>query len=126
MVLLNAITKEGEYDVLDKKDLESLVKLLNPFAPHMASELWSALGNKAPLDYAPWPTYDAKLLVEETFTLVIQVNGRVRGSLELPRGVSKGDAEKLALGDARVKSSIGEAKPTKVIFIPNRLINFVL
>jgi len=122
MILLNEMEKNEE---LNTKDLEQFIKLLFPFAPHLAQECWQQLGQKGLLDYEPWPGFDESLIEETTFDLVVQINGRVRAVVKADKDISQAEAEKLAQGDEVVRKWLtGPAK--KVIFVPNRLINFIL
>ncbi len=106
--------------------IESLVKLLQPFAPHMAAELWEQLGHDAQLDFEDWPEWDDAKIVSDTMTIVVQVNGKVRAKLELPTTMAKDAIEAMALADNNVAKHIGDKKPSKVIYIPGRLVNVVL
>ena len=99
---------------------EEFLKLLFPFVPHFAQELWSQLGHKTLLDYEKWPQFDPRLIKEEEFDLVIQVNGKFRGTVKAPRGLSQKEAETL------VKPLLKGLKPKKIIYVENRLINFVV
>jgi hypothetical protein len=78
------------------------VLTLSPFAPHLGEELWHRLGHAESLAYAPWPAYDPALLVEDTVTVAVQVNGKLRATLELPRGAEQADVQAAALADERV------------------------
>ncbi len=118
--------KLGKDNVLSKKDAEAFLKILAPFTPHIAEELWKKLGHKDPIFKETWPKYDSKLVRKETFELVIQVNGRVRSKIEASSDISRGEAEKLALSDDRVKKWLGDKKPKVVIFVKGRLINIVI
>src|SRR5262249_11310144 len=93
MILLNAMEKTE----LSGVSCESFVKLLHPFAPHMAQELWSNLGHDTILDFEKWPEYDEKLVEDEIVKLVIQVSGRVRGTVEISPKASEAEATKLVL-----------------------------
>lgn len=106
--------------------IESLVKLIQPFAPHMTAELWEQLGHETQLDTESWPKYDESLLVQDTVTIVLQVNGKVRANIEAPTGADKAELEKLALENDRVKEFVGDKKPTRVIVVPGRLVNVVV
>ncbi len=121
MILLNEIGVKP----IAASNLEDIVKLIHPFAPHLGQELWSRLKHDTMLDFEPWPEYDAKLMYDETVQLVIQVNGKVRNIVIASKGISQGEAEKLALASEKVKSFIS-GKPKKIIFVPGRLINFVI
>jgi leucyl-tRNA synthetase len=121
MVLLNAIEKTP----LAKDDLQTIVKLLHPFAPHMAQELWEKLGNKTFLDFESWPAYDPTLTVSETVELVVQVNGKLRGTIAVSREVKREEAERLAYALETVKAQLNGKAAKKIIFVPGKLINFV-
>ena len=103
------------------------LKLLAPFAPHMAEEIWrNVLGNKTSIHREPWPEFDEKLIQEEKFTLVIQVNGKVRDSVEVEAGISEQKAREVALARERIITSMGSQKPKRVIYVRDKLINIVL
>lgn len=106
--------------------LESLVKLVAPFAPHLSEELWKELGNEDSVHVSPWPMYDEALLVENVVTIVVQVNGKVRATLEVSADVSKEELETLALANDRVQEFLANKKPTRVVVVPGRLVNVVL
>ncbi len=106
--------------------LESLVKLIAPFAPHVADELWQLLGQDVSVHVASWPVWDEALLVEDTVTIVVQVNGKVRAELTLPRDAPKEDVEAAALANDRVKEFMGDKQPARVIAVPGRLVNIVV
>jgi leucyl-tRNA synthetase len=107
-----------------RAEVEPLVQLVSPFAPHIAEELWERLGHDRGVLESGWPTYDEALAAEETIELVVQVNGRVRGRLHVPPDITKDDALAAALADDAIrKFAVGT--PKKVIFVPGRLINIV-
>ena len=89
-----------------------LCKMLAPIAPHIGEELWDRLGNEDTITYQPWPTYDESLLVDSEVEIVVQVNGKVRAKLNIPKDTSKDEMEALALKDENVKLSI-EGKDIK-------------
>ncbi len=122
MILLN----ELEGAAIGKRDVEAVLKLLHPFAPHVAQELWEMAGYNTILDFEAWPAHDPDLIVKATFRLVIQINGKVRDTVEAPAGVSEEEAARLSLQSARVTRALGGIKPRKVIYVKDRLINFVL
>lgn len=125
MIMLNGLTG-AESKSIGKQDLEAVVKIIHPFAPHMAQELWSRLGHKTILDFEPWPKFDPVLVEEDTFVLVIQVNGRVRDSIEAPVKITEQEAKELALGREKVKSFIGSETPKKVIYVSRKLVSIVI
>ncbi len=123
MILLNEFERHG---ASSRKEFEMFLKILAPFAPHLAEELWIVLGNKKSIHLEKWPKHNPKLLIEETFTLVIQVNGKVRDSVESSTGLSEAEAKKLALKREKIAALLHGKAPKKVIYIPNRLVNIVV
>jgi leucyl-tRNA synthetase len=126
MILFNELEKNQHYNI---RTLEQFLKLLAPFAPHLSEELWhqhqSASIHSASIHLEKWPKYDPKVIAERTFELIIQVNGKVRGRLTAPVGITKKEAIKFALETETIKRYIA-AEPGKIIFVPNKLINFVI
>ena len=137
MELLNDMTTYKQ-NVIDKNDisseskkvwhevLEKVILLIAPFAPHVADELWSDLGNTTLTFEQEWPTFDEKLTVENNFNLVLQVNGKVRDMIPAQIGISKDDAEKLAFSSEKVQKFIDGKEVIKVIVVPNKLVNIVV
>ena len=105
---------------------EQFALLLAPYAPHLAEEIWSALGHAETLSYEPWPAADESLLVDDSFMLVLQVGGKRRGELEVPKSASKAELEALARGSEVVQKWLGDKEPKRVIVVPGRLVNFVV
>jgi leucyl-tRNA synthetase len=105
--------------------LEPFVLLLSPFAPHLAEELWHALGHTESLAYEPWPTYDPALTKEDEIEVPVQINGKVRFRLTVPAGLSQADLESRALGDENVQALIQGKTIRKVIVVPQKLVNIV-
>ena len=110
---------------IPRASAEDFVKLLAPMAPHLAEELWSLLAHEESLAYAPWPEVDARLLVADTITLVVQVNGKKRGEIVVPADISQEEAEKRALELENVQKALDGRTLKKVIVVPGRLINIV-
>jgi hypothetical protein len=105
--------------------IEALVKLIQPFAPHMAAELWQQLGHDTQIDSQPWPVWDEVKIVRDTMTIIVQVNGKLRAKLEVASGESEVAIKELALQDENVqKFVLGE--PKKVIYIKNKLLSIVV
>ena len=100
MVFVNEATKEN---TRPRAILEPFTLVLAPFAPHLAEELWSRLGHAVSLAYEPWPVYDPAFVVEDTVTVAVQVNGKLRATLKLPAGASQDIAREAALADERVR-----------------------
>jgi leucyl-tRNA synthetase len=105
--------------------VRALVKLAAPMAPHLAEESWSALGQDGLVANADWPKFDPALLVEDKVTLAVQVNGKLRDTLTVPRGLDRAEAEALALASDKVQRQLGGEAPRKVIVVPDRLVNIV-
>jgi len=105
--------------------VRALVLLAAPAAPHLAEEAWVALGENGMIADASWPTYDPALLVEDQVTLAVQVNGKLRDTLNAPRGLDRAAAEALALASDKVQRQLAGSPPRKVIVVPDRLVNIV-
>ncbi|MBM3549404.1 MAG: leucine--tRNA ligase [Alphaproteobacteria bacterium] len=105
---------------------ETLVKLIGPMMPHLAESLWQALGHETLLVDQAWPAADPRLIVDDTVTIAVQINGKLRGTVELKRDADKKDAEAAALAQADVAKYIAGRAPKKVIVVPNRIVNVVL
>jgi leucyl-tRNA synthetase len=102
-----------------------LCLLLAPFAPHMAEELWSTLGHPRSLADEPWPAADEALLREDTFTLVVQIDGKRRAELQAPKDASRDELAALARANEEVRRHLAGREPKRVIVVPGRLVNFV-
>ena len=115
----------GEGWVL-REGYETLVKLIGPMMPHLGEELWQGLGHSELLTESPWPEADPALVVDESVVVAVQVNGKLRAQLPLPRDAAKEIAEEAALSDANVQRAM-EGKPVrKLIYVPNRIVNVVV
>ena len=129
----NALIKQQHEPVAHstafRRTLESMMQLLAPLAPHITEELWHLTGhsgNSGSIHLTSWPTYDEALTHDETFTLVVQVNGRVRERIEVSADITEGEARQLALDNPRVASFIGENTVQKLIYVPGKLVNIVV
>ncbi len=109
-----------------REGLETAVRLMNPMVPHLAEELWAALGHRTMLAGEPWPEPDADLLVDETVTVAVQLNGKLRGTIELPNDADQEAAEAGALALEPVAAALAGKPPRKVIYVPNRIVNVVV
>ncbi|MEK7560502.1 MAG: class I tRNA ligase family protein [Patescibacteria group bacterium] len=128
MICLNAF--EENADGITREDALTLLKLLAPFAPHAAEELWQLSAAKKgdafrSIHLEAWPRYDKRLTTEDTYELIVQVNGKLRGRVEIPVGTTQTDAEQAARALDSVRTHL-ISPPKKIIFIPGRLINFVV
>jgi leucyl-tRNA synthetase len=109
-----------------REGYEAIALLLGPLAPHLAEELHERLGRAEPLYATPWPKADPALVVDERVTVAVQVNGKLRGQIELPRDAATADAEAAALALPAVARAAQGKPPRKVIVVPNRIVNVVL
>jgi len=123
MILVNELERQ-KYLISDTYSI--LLKLLAPFAPHLAEELWQRLGHKESIFKEKWLKYDSRLVKEDTFDLIIQINGKVRDKVEVPIGMNKSEAEKIALRREKVRKRIERDKIKKIIYVPDKLINIVV
>jgi len=103
----------------------SLVRLIAPMAPHLAEEAWEALGQEGLVANAAWPKHDPAMLIENQVTLAVQVNGKLRDTITVSRGIDRVEAEALALSSEKVQRQLAGAAPRKVIVVPDRLVNIV-
>jgi len=124
MILTNEFIKNK--NLLTKNDVKVLLLLLSPFAPHLSEELWGLAGFSGLCCNQKWPKYNEKLIEEEKVLLIVQVNGKVRDKIEINFGLSQKQTENLALKSEKIKALLGENKPAKIIFVPNKLINIVI
>jgi leucyl-tRNA synthetase len=107
-------------------EARTLMLLLAPTAPHIAEELWERTGNPYSIHNQPFPQWDEKLAAEEEFTLVIQVNGKLRDKVNASININANEARELALGRDKVREHLKGAQPAKVIYVPGKLINIVI
>ena len=119
--LQGGAARDAEWD----RAVQVLLKLLNPMAPHICEEMWERLGMKGMLADASWPAFDASAAVEPKVVLVVQVGGKLRDRMEVDAGLSEDAAVKLALSSNKVRAALDGRGPSKVIYVPDRLINLV-
>ena len=123
MIFINAIYKEEVFPV---EYAEGLLKLLNPLIPHITEELWSEVFNKQnTIAYEPWPTYDEAKTIDETYELVVQVNGKVRGKIETHTDTTEEEMKEKALQIENVKKHLEGLQIIKVVTIPKKLVSIV-
>ena len=109
-----------------KSVLEPFVLLLSPFAPHLAEELWEILGHEHTLAYEPWPSFEESKIAEDTVEIPVQVNGKLRGKVQVPADADQSTIQKTAEADETIASYIEGKNVVKVIVVPGRLVNFVV
>jgi leucyl-tRNA synthetase len=124
--LLEEAADEAGAGAVLREGLEVAVRLIGPMMPHLAEEMWQALGHRHLLADEAWPKADPALVVEDTVTVAVQVNGKLRGTLELPRDAAQSAAETAALELPAVQRLVEGRKPRKVILVPNRIVNVVV
>ena len=123
MGVLNTVYEVGK---ITKDELSTLAKLLSPFAPHIAEEIYSQLGNSDLVSLAKWPEYDESKTVDNTVELPVQVNGKVKSTVSVPRDASKDDVVLIARADPKVASAIDGKTVVKEIVVPGKIINIVV
>ncbi|HVZ65273.1 MAG TPA: leucine--tRNA ligase [Lacunisphaera sp.] len=123
MILVNALQKESR---LPSSAVRDLLRLLAPFAPHLAEELWTRLGGSGSFMSAGWPTYDAAKLVSHVITVVLQVNGKHRGDIQVDRDIAESDLVRLALAHPKVAPHAEGKAVKRIIYIKGRLLNLLI
>ncbi len=123
MALINEIYEVGS---LTSDELKTLVRLICPFAPHLAEEMWEMLGGEGLCSLAAWPEWDESKTVDSTVEVAVQINGKVRGTVALPLNCPKDEAISLAKADPRIAAAIEGKTVVKEISVPNKIINIVV
>jgi leucyl-tRNA synthetase len=123
MILLNVLQKEP---ALPREAMLNVLRLLAPFAPHLAEELWSRLGESDSVMSAGWPTYDPAKLVTSTITIVIQVNGKHRGDVSVPPDIVEAELVRLASEHAKVAPYLSGHTLKRTIYVKGRIINLLV
>ncbi|MCC7436613.1 leucine--tRNA ligase [Candidatus Nomurabacteria bacterium] len=122
MILVNEIYKSE----ISKEDFKILLQLLAPFAPHITEELWRELGDKESIHLSSWPIYDTSLVIDEEVTIGVQINGKLRDEITIPKDTDKDAIEKATLDLPKVKEYLKDKKIDKIVVVPNRIINIVI
>ena len=123
MIFLNLSTKKGKVTI---ETACTFTKILSPFAPHLAEELWQILGNNKSLAYEPWPRFNEEYLKEDSFNYPVSFNGKMRFNIELPVNMTKEEIIKIVLADERTKKWLGGSTPSNIIVVSNRIVNIVI
>ncbi len=126
MILVNEVDSGGS---IGKSDFEKFLKVLSPFAPHISQELWERLGNKSFIIEQEWPSYDESKIIDDTMTIVLQVNGKNRGELTVPSETQESKIKELALADEVVDKWVkktGKGVVKRFIYITGRMANIVV
>jgi leucyl-tRNA synthetase len=123
MEFINAVYKAGS---LSASQAERFVRVLAPFAPHIAEELWQRLGHDHTLAYEPWPKFDPARVTEDTLELPVQVNGKLRGRITVPADAAEADVIAAALAEPKVAAALAGKTVVKRIVVPGKLVNLVV
>jgi leucyl-tRNA synthetase len=123
MIFLNLSYKKGK---VTKETAGIFTKILSPFAPHIAEELWHQQGNKKSIAYEPWPVFNDEFLKEDLFEYPVSFNGKLRFKIELPVTMDKDEIIKIVLADERAKKWLETGTLSNIIVVPNRIVNIVI
>jgi leucyl-tRNA synthetase len=122
MIFVNAFTN---LDAIPISGMRTFLVLLNPFAPHITSELWNHLKSPGDITQQAWPRHDETFLVEDEVEIVLQVNGKVRDRIKVPLDATNEQLEVAARANEKVRSAVGTQTIRKVVIVPNKLVNIV-
>ena len=122
----NQLSKSSAAASVQWRAMRVLAQLMSPMTPHLSEEIWQMLGRDGLIAQAPWPVADEAMLVEDTVTLPIQINGKRRSEITVPKDLAKEEVEKLALADDAVIKALAGGSPKKLIVVPGRIINVVI
>ncbi|OWY13483.1 leucine--tRNA ligase [Thioclava sp. JM3] len=124
--LTNTMSKSKAGAETKREAMKLMAQLMAPMVPHLAEEVWSMLGGEGFVIAAPWPEADPALLVEDSVTLPIQINGKRRAEISVPKDMPKEEVEKLVLADEAVVKALAGGQPKKLIVVPGRIVNVVI
>ncbi|TAK98215.1 MAG: leucine--tRNA ligase [Rhodospirillaceae bacterium] len=119
------MAREGDGAQVYRYGVETVARLINPLTPHIAEEMWKALGHGGVLAETPWPEFDSRLLADDTMTLAVQVNGKLRGTITVAKDAAKDVCESEALAIPAVQKHLDGKPPRKVIVVPGKIVNIV-
>jgi leucyl-tRNA synthetase len=122
---VEVMNREGDAAQVYRFGVETVARLANPLLPHIAEEMWSALGHATLLVDTPWPDFDPALLTDDTVTLAVQVNGKLRGTITVAKNAAKEACESEALALPTVQKQLDGKPPRKVIVVPGKIVNIV-
>ena len=123
MIFINAVYKESVFPLEYAKNF---LKLINPIIPHVTEELWSLLGGKDTIAYEKWPSYDENKIKNDSYEMVVQINGKVRGKIEVDSSLNENEMIDIAKTIPNVKINLENKKIIKVITVPKKLVNIVI
>jgi leucyl-tRNA synthetase len=122
----NTLAKSKAGAAAQKQAIMTLAQLMSPMTPHLAEDIWAHQGGEGLLADAPWPVADEAMLVENTVTLPIQINGKRRSEITVAKDLGKEEVEKIALADDAVVKALAGGQPKKLIVVPGRIVNVVI
>ena len=122
MEFINFASKNG----VDKSSKKIVVQLIAPFAPHLAEECYEKIGGKYSVSFTQWPGYDSKLVQDDLIKIGVQVNGKLRGEIEIAKDASQEEALKLARANENVVRHLAQGHVVKEIYVPGRIVGFVV
>ena len=122
----NSLAKSKAGGAAKKEAASAMAQLMSPITPHLAEEIWEMLGGQDLILNAPWPQPDEAMLVDQNVTLPIQINGKRRAEISVPKDMPKEEVEKLALAEDAVQRALDGAQPKKIIVVPGRIVNVVV
>ena len=122
----NTFAKSDASAAAKRVAMRTLAQLMSPMVPHLAEEIWAMTGGTGLVAQAPWPKADPAMLVEDRVTLPIQINGKRRAEISVPKDMAASEVEKIVLGDEAVVKALAGATPKKLIVVPGRIVNVVL
>ncbi|SOC18839.1 leucyl-tRNA synthetase [Rhodobacter sp. JA431] len=124
--LTNTMQKSGASNAVKREAMKLMAQLMGPMVPHLAEDIWAALGGEGFVVQAPWPKADPAMLVEDSVTLPIQINGKRRGEITVPKDMPASEVEKIVLADDAVVKALAGGQPKKLIVVPGRIVNVVI
>ena len=122
----NTLGKSTAGGTARRQAILTLAQLMSPMTPHLAEEIWAMLGGTGLIANAPWPVADAAMLIADTVTLPIQINGKRKSEITVPKDMPKEEVEKIALADDAVQKALAGGQPKKLIVVPGRIVNVVI
>jgi len=123
---LEDVSPESEHaGAVLREGIETATRLLGPMMPHLAEEMWQSLGHTEPLGDVPWPQADAELARDEQVTIAVQVNGKLRATLDFPRDAAPSEVEEAALALPQISRLLDGKPPRKIVVVPNRIVSVV-
>ena len=122
----NTLSKSKAGAQAQKQAARTLAQLMSPMTPHLSEEVWARLDGDGLVSTAPWPQADPAMLIDDTITLPIQINGKRRAEISVPREMDKAEVEKVALSVDAVQRALDGAAPKKIIVVPGRIVNVVI